>query len=425
LLVVFGALASLEAAPAAAAPPVATPQVALARPATPAAAQGALRPGAVLRVTTSRGLELAQVHEQHANGDVSVGWARDGRVERIPASALRVHEAAPQPGRAAAAPPPTPALVGRRQVPFLDASVREEHGVSGGRYIAPNELEQVLYEPVLSRLSGKGAILSVGTFRTADRATYARTGWGRQSPVVMLDLDRDATAFNAEMVSKAAEIPDRATFVTWARNYLAGRNPKALAEFERVLGDAPGAPEFRATSILGSDAMYAKFRLDARAGRYTAINGSLSGADALPSIAKAMTRSRQRVAVVDVSNAIEHMALADASGEASGRHSFLHKSVVGSDLESFASNLSALPWAEEGRVLFTVDTKSGRSRSWHYVSMPPKDFIEAVRGGAFTLPRGAPPGVTPVGLGLVSDIRSGKVRGELLSAPPTARNTSN
>jgi hypothetical protein len=195
----------------------------------------------------------------------------------------------------------------------------------------------------------------------------------------LLDLNRWVTELNQRMPEIVRSNPRRRAFV------------EALTSSGYVTPDdlikAFADPEFLANSVLGSDSMYRRFRRDVLRGRYVALNGSVSGHDTLPSLAKALHDAGKKVSIFDISNVLDHLHVADLGSPPTRGNTLsqFHKSNIGSEIPAFIENLAALPWAKDARVLFTAarpdDKRAHANDGFLYFEMPAYEFVRAGKSG--------------------------------------------
>jgi hypothetical protein len=329
-----------------------------------------------------------------------------------------------------ALPKPLPALpfkevIGSRQVIIAGRAVGEEATGDNayGNYLFPNELLLVLGKSIAG-LGNEGALVSVGTIRTFIDALAMGA-----KDVVLLDHDAQSTRFNEVLVDLIKSSPDRHTFFarllgisnveSFIRQARQGpTDPASQLERDRLFTDAlkkesldqngelppltdavdrhhwssigfqqrkfaelpRKAPEYWARSWMGNDAAYAELQNLVATGSFVPLNGSLSGATALPSIAQAFASAGKKISVLDLSNALDYMVnpMNFPKGDGFGA---LHKT------------LEAIPFSENARVLLTAHgdsyfyprndgprpTEDGLD--WNYVSISAKDLKAAARLG--------------------------------------------
>jgi hypothetical protein len=253
---------------------------------------------------------------------------------------------------------------------LLGTEIPAEAGYEAGtHFILPNEYGFHAFESALR--GKKGAFISVGTFRTVNESLF-----GDFDKIIMLDYDPAVTEFNRQMLAIAERSKDREEFT----REIVALDPQFRDLTDRRFGHFKGNGSWEKT-IFGSDAAFARFQKDVKAGKYFVVNGSLTGDQTMPALAAALKKAGLKVGAVDCSNALDSIASAA-----------LH---VGTHIsDQFKANLSALPWNDVGVILHTAATvamgvpRTG-SDGWVYLAAPHREFIHAAEEGAFSNPKNA------------------------------------
>jgi hypothetical protein len=255
-----------------------------------------------------------------------------------------------------------------------------ERGIKDGRYIKPNELQFFNFSKALR--GKKGALISVGTFRTFQDAAM-----GDFSEVISIDLDQEIISHNKiqlDLIMRASDrfhwlelmsgIPGLAEKV---RKYDAGKlSTEKLKSYiskhdlrdpfvESLMGfllDRGTYPE----TFFGSDKAFNKLKRLQAEGRFHFICASISGNKSMKKVADILRRNGTPVSVVDVSNAPEYLAESDHPKR---------------DIKGFLRNFKALPVDETSAVLFTAKvTPNIIEKGWGYFQVGLEEYINDLEG---------------------------------------------
>lgn len=152
---------------------------------------------------------------------------------------------------------------------------------------------------------------------------------------------------------------DRPNWKTWV---------KAFAQFTE------SAERYEAT-FFGNQRAYEHLQKLIRSGRFFALTGSLSGHETLRSIGRYLAMRGAVISELDTSNALEHVERAEKN--------------VG--MLNFVRNAEELPFAKDGRILVTVDTRFLKPEekaafpsigTWHYAVYSPSSLIPTLKNVA-------------------------------------------
>jgi hypothetical protein len=296
---------------------------------------------------------------------------------------------------AAAAAPDEARQVGRTTVRAEPSQYR-----GSGEFIGPNEHLGHLFKSVLKKLPRDGALISVGTIRTFDRSARLRRALGR-GKTFLLDYDGVTTTFNARLVDELKRAPDRRAllagmFVGTASGDVPHSNrARIVADQEAVgRGDLEASwtdrgyqnyyiaryfksfvndhPVGWRRTILGSDKLFRIAKAQAERGELIPIQGSIGGDHTMPDIAAALRAGREKVSVVDLSNALQHVVDRTPRGT----------------LKKVIANLKRLPLHEDAMILMTeldyarpASERKGDSYPWTYYAVPARTLLAAARRG--------------------------------------------
>jgi len=270
----------------------------------------------------------------------------------------------------------------------LELSIVETAGTATGKYLIPNEFHTDEFRPILS--GRKGALISVGTFRTLIDASY-----GDFDNVILADIDSITTEFNQLHLELIAESSSREDYLQRIASFPA--HSDSLEQIHRLLrmrmgpgglyGDAgpPLLARFveKATSdsqrlfpdsFLNSDQAFLKIQTGIREGRYAAVQVDLAGLQ-MGKLSSQLRAQGVRISVIDLSNALEHIGAKSLDS-----------------VKTFWANLGALPLLPDAVVLMTINTRfeldlrAHQSRAdddWIYYSLEAVAFQNALRQYAF------------------------------------------
>lgn len=268
------------------------------------------------------------------------------------------------------------------------ATLPQEAPWSHSYYIVPNERGYFLFQN--ANAGKKGALVSVGTFRS-----LSATAYGNFSHAVWMDANLKTVEFNQKQIEALKRSHSFAEFLA-----VLGETPKAIDVIERLIKS--DYADFRARSAdeerlrkehyrgdpnqkqiheyvreilnlamyspaelkhLASPDVFGRIKALADQGRIYALAGDLSGPETVRRLSDLLRAHHISVGILDVSNVPDYIFGIETLG----------------NIEGYVKNLRELPFAQNARVNFTLGRGASPVRDhFSYHSVQPTDYISAI-----------------------------------------------